>query len=165
MVIHSHYKSVCKSLVDEFYRCNIMLDNLQYNDGFRNWERIVESLDSRDYELRNSKVFPSQSSTFPKPNASTLEVMQSQIKNFKKDSLKRVQKNTQINKTTQKPDPFNQTLENIKNKNYSLKPLSERILNEKPEATRRVSTPHEMLMEQIQRAPPLKEVPPEFKRR
>ena len=153
-------------MVDEYYSCNLNLDNLNFNEGLKSWDRIVQSLDSHEYDLRQlDRLRPAarKETLDPVPEHSDLEVLQSQIRSFQKQEMRHIQTNSH-ERAAHALDPFTETLDSIKNRKYKLKPLSERILKE-PNSVVRVSTPHEMLMEQIQQPPPLREVPQELKRR
>ena len=150
-------------MVDEYYSCNLNLDNLNFNEGMRSWDRIVQSLESHEYDLRQPDRFQPGGRKEPLdtvPEVSDLDALQSQIRSYRKQEMKHVVTNSHERGAVRK-DSFAKTLDSIKNRKYSLKPLSERVLRETPESV----TPHEMLMDQIQHPPLLKEVPQELKRR
>ena len=154
-------------MVDEYYSCNLNLDNLNFNEGISSWDKIVQSLESREYDLRQTDRFQSGARKEPLdtvPEVSDLDALQSQIRSYEKHKMKHVETNSHEKGSTS-VNLFSKTLDSIKNGKYRLKSLSERISRETPESIVRVSTPHEMLMEQIQQPPPLREVPPELKRR
>eukprot|EP00800_Vazella_pourtalesii_P017798 TRINITY_DN5572_c0_g1_i6.p1 TRINITY_DN5572_c0_g1~~TRINITY_DN5572_c0_g1_i6.p1 ORF type:complete len:560 (-),score=126.74 TRINITY_DN5572_c0_g1_i6:112-1791(-) len=163
--LQSHYTSVCKEMVDEYFSCNLNLDNYNFNEELKSWDKIVNSINSSEYTLRPSNTFSSieKRELTNIPEVSDLDYLQTQIQNFPKHSMKHVETNSH-QKLAKKSDPITEMLDHIKHKKYSLRPLEDRLINE-PEPVTRPSTPHEMLMEEIHQPPPLKRVPPELRRR
>ena len=156
---------VCKGMVEEYYSCNLNLDNYNFNEELKSWDKIVNSINSNEYTLKNSNTFSSveKRELANIPEVSDLDYLQTQIKNYPKDTMKHVETNShQI--LAKKSDPITEMLDHIKHRKYSLRPLEDRLMNE-PEIVSRPSTPHEMLMEEIHQPPPLKRVPPELRRR
>ena len=157
--------SVCKEMVEEYFSCNLNLDNYNFNEELKSWDNIVHSINSNEYILKSSSTFPSMErrELANIPEVSDLDILQTQIKNYSKDTMRHVVTNSH-QKLAKKTDPITEMLDHIKHRKYSLRPLVDRLMNEQEPVTR-PSTPHEMLMEEIHQPPPLKRVPPELRRR
>lgn len=162
-----HYQSVCRELYQQYHECTISLDDLNYTNSISQWDRIVNYIDNGNYKLRPSIDMPPRGCIqLPyRPEVSPFDAMKCQIRNFSTSQLRHVEPNTNRAHVNTTEDPYTKTLNMIKYKQFKLRPVEERVLPERQLVERNISTPHEMLMDEIQNHRKLKRVPTEMKRR